>query len=150
MSEVIAVDAAFENKGVMVPVGDYTLEKLSVGDEFKLSPVGQGQPHVVETNTLKTHRALGRFRFIQEKQPLTPPGDSLDESVSRMLAGESVGSELSEAKSDSKGAETAKQRKIRIERMTQLDKSIKILMELGDRDAAHQLRIASDRHLRKW
>ena len=100
MSEIIAVDGILEGFSVrgtatVVPKGDYRVEQGSdPGDRLLLLSLTEKGHFQVPVNTLKTAKALGRIRFVQEKQPLTSLSNSLDESVNRMLAGGSIADEI--------------------------------------------------------
>ena len=46
--------------------------------------------------------------------------------------------------------ESAEDQKLRLERMSQVDKTIRTLVDLNETEAAYQLRVISDHHLRTW
>lgn len=74
-----------------LPEGDYQLEKLTgPGDQFHLKPLNAKGLYVVETATLKQARALGRVRFVPERERASSPGNHLTDSVDRLLSGASL------------------------------------------------------------
>lgn len=100
MAEVIAVEGdltGFAMRGdgtheVTVPKGDYRVEKAgNVGSRLLLCPLRENDWHyAVPINTLKTARALGRIRFVKERQPPAPPENHIADSVEHLLAGGNI------------------------------------------------------------